>query len=120
MKKSWVSAAAAVVMAVATSSSQAALVEIFDTNVGGAALDSVAEAQAVIAAASSASLSVLSSTVNYSGNTFPGFKMPLGSNRSLMPRIRRSSTGPNITSIKRFWAQPMPCSPLRVPPRDLV
>jgi PEP-CTERM motif len=70
MKKSWIGAAAAALLM--AGSAQAALVELFDATVGGAALDSVADAQAVIAAASGPSLSIFDTTVNYSGTSFPG------------------------------------------------
>jgi hypothetical protein len=71
IKKSWLCAAAIAAMT-AAGSAQAALVELFDGTVGGSALDSVADAQAVIAAASGPSLSVFDTTINYSGTSFPG------------------------------------------------
>jgi hypothetical protein len=72
MKKSWVRAVALAAALVAGGSANAALVELFDATVGGSALDSVADAQAVIAASSGPGLSIFDTTINYSGTSFPG------------------------------------------------
>lgn len=51
---------------------QAALIQMYNTNLTGGALNSVAEAQAIIDASGGADFSTLSSTINFNGNNFPG------------------------------------------------
>lgn len=50
----------------------AALIEMFDTDLGGTALDSIAEAEAIIAGSAGADFVTNSNTINYSGDGFPG------------------------------------------------
>ena len=52
--------------------SQAALIEMFDTNLGGTALDSVAEAEAIIAGSGGPDFTTNLDTVNFEGDSFPG------------------------------------------------
>lgn len=53
-------------------SAQAAVVRLYDATVGGSALDSIADAEGIIAAAAAPDLQVASSTIDYSGDSFPG------------------------------------------------
>lgn len=62
----------AVSLLLAASVSQAAVIEMFDTNLGGTALDSVAEAEAIIAASGGADFTTNLDTVNFEGDSFPG------------------------------------------------
>lgn len=52
--------------------SQAALIEMFNTDLGGTALDSVAEAEAIIAASGGADFTTNLDTINFDGDSFPG------------------------------------------------
>jgi hypothetical protein len=63
---------AAAALLVAGTAAQAALVQMYNTNLTGSALDSYADAVGVIAAASGPDVTVNDNTVNYSGDSFPG------------------------------------------------
>ena len=52
--------------------SQAALIEMYDTNLGGTSLDSVAEAEAIIAASGGADYTTNLDTIDFEGDSFPG------------------------------------------------
>ena len=52
--------------------SQAGIVEMFETDLTGTALDSVAEAEAVIASAGEADFTTAADTIDFSGDSFPG------------------------------------------------
>lgn len=54
------------------STSQAALIEMFNTDLSGLALDSILEAEAIIAASAGADFSTNLNFVDFNGNSFPG------------------------------------------------
>lgn len=54
------------------SASQAALIEMFDTDLTGTALDSVAEAEAIIAASGGPDFTINLDTIDFNGDSFPG------------------------------------------------
>lgn len=67
--------------------SQAALIEMFNTNLGGTALDSIAEAEAIIAASGGPDFVTNSNTINYSGDGFPGDDFGLPPNDRFVMRV---------------------------------
>ena len=62
----------AVGLLLTASVSQAALIEMFNTDLCCGSLDSVAEAEAIIAASDGADFTTNLDTVNFNGDTFPG------------------------------------------------
>lgn len=59
---------------------------------------------------------MLRATLAYSPTTFPGLRMPLGSNTALIPRISAIWVSPTASRRKPTFACPMPCSPDTSPP----
>jgi hypothetical protein len=63
---------AALALSLISSVSSAAVINMYDTNLGGASLDSEADALGVIAASGGPDLTLNSSTINYASTGFPG------------------------------------------------
>src|SRR5690606_25297524 len=56
----------------------------------------------------------------HGGSTFPGLRMPSGSNAAFTARIAASVGASNACAMKSRLATPMPCSPDSVPPSESV
>src|SRR3546814_5324308 len=56
----------------------------------------------------------------HGGSTFPGLRMPSGSNAAFTARIAASVGASNARAMKLRLATPMPCSPDSVPPSESV
>jgi PEP-CTERM motif-containing protein len=52
--------------------SHAGLIQMYNTNLSGSALDSIAEAEAIIAASGGADFTTNANYINFSGDSFPG------------------------------------------------
>jgi hypothetical protein len=63
---------AAICILMVGSTSHAAFIEMFNTDLSGGALDSIAEAEAVIAASGGADFSTNLNIINFNGDSFPG------------------------------------------------
>ena len=78
---------AAVSLLAAAGPSQAGLIEMFDTDLTGTSLDSIAEAEAVIAGSGGADFITNANFINFDGDSFPGAAFGAPPNDSFVMRV---------------------------------